>query len=115
MNALAAAGLAAGLAGLAPAVFGQQPAPPAFAVPNLSPSGVRGLAATCAPCHGPDGRTAAGSGMPGLAGRPREEVVRAMGQFRSGERVSTLMGQLAKGFTDAEIDAIAGYFAAIRP
>jgi cytochrome c553 len=114
MNALAFAGLVAGLAGLAPAAFAQQPAPPAFAAPNLSPSGVRGLAGTCAPCHGTDGRAAEGSSVPGLAGRPREDLVRAMGQFRTAERPSTLMGQLAKGFTDAEIDALAGYFAAVR-
>jgi sulfide dehydrogenase cytochrome subunit len=32
--------------------------------------------------------------------------------FRDGKRPSTIMQQLAKGYTDAEIDAAAAYFAA---
>jgi cytochrome c553 len=32
--------------------------------------------------------------------------------FKSGRRPATLMHQLAKGYSDAEITAIAGYFAA---
>jgi cytochrome c553 len=37
-----------------------------------------------------------------------------MKQFRSGARPSTLMGQLAKGYSDGEIDLIAAFFAAQR-
>jgi cytochrome c553 len=35
-----------------------------------------------------------------------------MNDFRSGAQPATIMHQLSKGFTDAQIKAIAGYFAA---
>jgi sulfide dehydrogenase cytochrome subunit len=34
--------------------------------------------------------------------------------FRSGERPSTVMGRLAKGYSDAEIDALAAYFSQLK-
>jgi cytochrome c553 len=70
----------------------------------------RGLAATCANCHGTEGR-AASRDIPGLAGMPREKVVAAMKAFRSGARPATVMHQLARGYTDAQIDRVAEYFA----
>jgi sulfide dehydrogenase cytochrome subunit len=104
---VAAASLAAILPGLA-----QQHAPsaPAFAAPNLSESGVRAMAANCASCHGTQGRPAAGSSLPGLAGRSAAEMVDLMAQFRDGRRPATLMHQIAKGYSDAEVAAIADYF-----
>lgn len=71
------------------------------------------LAANCANCHGTDGRTQ--GGMPMLAGLPKEYIVQQMHDFKSGKRVATVMHQLAKGYTDAEIDALAGWFAANKP
>ena len=71
----------------------------------------RGLAATCAGCHGTDGRSATSVVAP-LAGQPREFIVTQMQLFREGKRSATVMHQLAKGYTDAQIDLIAGYFAA---
>jgi len=38
-----------------------------------------------------------------------------MKDFRDGKRPSTIMQQLAKGYTDAEIDAAAAHFAAQKP
>jgi cytochrome c553 len=35
-----------------------------------------------------------------------------MQDFKSGKRTSTIMQQLAKGFSDAQIEQIAAYFAA---
>ena len=95
------------------AAFAQQPAPPApaFAAANLTPKGVQGMAANCAACHGTGGRAAAGSAVPGLAGRPAEEITQAMSQFKSGGRPATVMHQIAKGYSDAEIAALAAYFA----
>jgi sulfide dehydrogenase cytochrome subunit len=69
----------------------------------------RGLAATCSGCHGGDGR--ARDGIRVLAGVPKDEIARAMRAYRAGERAGTLMPQLAKGYTDAEIDAIATWYA----
>ena len=49
--------------------------------------------------------------MPSLAGRPREALVQTLREFRDGKRPATLMHQLSKGYTDAQIDAVAAYFA----
>lgn len=66
------------------------------------------LAANCANCHGTDGRSQ--GGVPGLAGLPKPYIIQQMQDFKSGKRVATIMHQLAKGYTDAEIDAMAGWF-----
>jgi cytochrome c553 len=104
--AAAAAALAGGFA------LAQQPAPPppVFAPSNLTPAGVRSLAANCAACHGTNGQPAKGSTLPGLAGKPRNELLTAMTQFKEGKKPATLMHQLGKGYTDAELEALADYF-----
>ena len=103
--AAAAATLATGFA------VAQQPAPPpAFAPPNLSATGVRSLAANCAACHGTNGRPAAGSTLAGLAGKPKDELLTAMTQFKQGKKPATLMHQLTKGYSDEELAALADYF-----
>lgn len=106
LRSLAAAGamLAAGLAAA------QQPAPPAFAPSNLSPVGVRALAANCAACHGTNGRPAPGATLAGLAGKPRDELLTAMTQFKQGSKPATVMHQLSKGYSDQELAALADHF-----
>ena len=76
---------------------------------------LRSLAATCAACHGTDGRTAAGSRVPALAGVPHAEIAAQLRAFKAGARPSTVMAQLSKGFSDAQIDQLAAYFSALRP
>ena len=71
---------------------------------------VRGMAATCANCHGTDGRSA--GAVPGLAGVDKGHIITQMQDFKSGKRPSTIMQQLAKGFSDAQIEQVAAYFAA---
>jgi len=74
----------------------------------------RTLAANCFTCHGAYGRSAGGV-PPGLAGRDRSELVRQMKDFKAGKRPATLMHQLAKGYTDEQVERIAAYFAAVEP
>ena len=74
--------------------------------PNLA----RNLAATCANCHGTDGRAQRGS--PVLAGMPKEELTTLMRLFREGAKPSTIMGQIAKGYTPEQVELIAEHFAA---
>ena len=73
---------------------------------------LRSLAATCAQCHGTDGRPAAGALVPALAGVPAARIVEQMGAFKSGARSGTVMPQLAKGYSDEQIARLAAYFAA---
>jgi cytochrome subunit of sulfide dehydrogenase len=102
--------LAAACAG---AALAQQPAaPPAFAAANLTPKGVASMASACAMCHGPGGVPAAGSTAAQLAGRPADATIAAMKAFRDGSREATIMHQIARGYSDAEVAAIAAYFAA---
>ncbi len=68
------------------------------------------LAANCANCHGTKGNAA--GAMPSLAGLKVSYISEQMRAYRDGKRSGTIMHQLAKGYTDAQIDAIAGYFAA---
>lgn len=88
------------VAAAAGAAFAQAPDP------NLA----RNLAATCSTCHGTAGVSQ--GGIDSLAGRPRADIVRKMQDFRNGRRPATVMQQLAKGYTDEQIDLIAGWYAA---
>jgi len=73
----------------------------------------RDIAANCANCHGTNGRSV--GVMPVLAGRPQGEIVAIVKEFRDGKRPSTVMQQLAKGYNDAQIEAVAAYLAAQKP
>jgi cytochrome c553 len=70
----------------------------------------RSWAAACANCHGTDGR--AQPGMEALAGANKDDIVKKMLDFKAGRKPATIMHQLAKGYSDEQINAIAGYFAA---
>ena len=73
--------------------------------------GARNLAAACAICHGTDGRAATKDVVP-LAGLPASHIASQMRAFRDGQRPATVMHQIAKGYTDPQIDALAAWFAA---
>jgi cytochrome c553 len=75
------------------------------------PTLARNLAATCANCHGTNGVTR-GSDVEPLAGKPRDELVRKVQEFKQGKKPGTIMPQLAKGYTDEQIELMAGFFAA---
>jgi len=74
----------------------------------------RNLAATCANCHGTDGRIQ-GDVLPVLAGRAAAEIEMALADFRSGRRAATVMDQIARGYTPEQSARIAAYFAALPP
>jgi len=50
--------------------------------------------------------------IPRIAGRKSSDIATAMREYRSGAWPSSVMGRIAKGFDDSQIDAIAAWFAA---
>ena len=69
----------------------------------------RYVAANCANCHGTTGKSSGAT--PSLAGQSKVYLVEQMRAFRDGKRPATIMHQIAKGYTDEEIAALAAYFA----
>lgn len=72
----------------------------------------RNLAAPCAICHGTNGRVPSAAPVIALAGLPRGQIAEQMRAFRDGRRAATVMHQIARGYTDAEIDSLAAFYAA---
>jgi cytochrome c553 len=67
-------------------------------------------ASSCTGCHASS--KVADSVIPRIAGRKAADIATAMREFRSGAWPSSVMGRIAKGFDDQQIDAIAAWFAA---
>ncbi len=65
-------------------------------------------ATSCSGCHAPEG---SGGFMP-INGQNSASLAATMSAFRTGERPSTLMGRLMKGFSPDEIQAIAIWISA---
>jgi cytochrome subunit of sulfide dehydrogenase len=86
-------------------------AAPAFAQ-DAQALNLRALAATCANCHGTQGQAVPNATLPGLAGLPASYISEQMKAFKAGTRPATVMHQLAKGYSDAQIESIAAYYAA---
>ncbi|MEO8485128.1 MAG: c-type cytochrome [Betaproteobacteria bacterium] len=80
---------------------------PAFA---QSPDTARDFAATCANCHGTNGVSR--GGIESLAGKSKTELAAKLQEFKQGKRPGTIMPQLARGFSDAQIESVAAWFAA---
>ena len=73
---------------------------------------VRAMAAACANCHGTHG--VAQEGMDSLAGQKKEVLRRKLLDFKNGRAAATLMQQLAKGYSDEQIEQLAAYFSALK-
>jgi cytochrome subunit of sulfide dehydrogenase len=67
-------------------------------------------ATSCSGCHALN--PALATAIPRLTGRSAAELAGQMQAFKSGQRPSTVMGRIAKGFSEPEIEAIAQWYAA---
>ncbi len=67
------------------------------------------LSNTCVGCHGPNGNSV-GPASPTIAGMSTEYFMEAMEEYQSGVRPSTIMGRIAKGYSEEELQLMAGYF-----
>jgi sulfide dehydrogenase cytochrome subunit len=76
------------------------------------------LAATCAACHGTAGDSRGetkGATLPRLAGQAQPALSASLHAFKTGQRQSTIMTQIAKGYTDEQLELLAAYLAAQKP
>lgn len=68
------------------------------------------LAQACFACHGPGGGSLA-EGVPTIGGQNAACLSASLLRFRIPDRPASVMTRLAKGYTDAEIEAISAYLA----
>ena len=66
---------------------------------------------TCVACHGQNG-ISKGPSIPSLGGMSEAYLVEMMEGYASGEIPSTIMGRLAQGYNEEEIEQMGKYFAA---
>jgi sulfide dehydrogenase cytochrome subunit len=85
-------------------VFGLALTATSFAAPSASM-----LVYPCAGCHGTNG-VSAGPAIPTIAGISHDYFIDAMKDYRDGDRPATVMGRIAKGYTDEEIKKMAEFF-----
>jgi cytochrome c553 len=84
-------------------------AAPALAQTTTPPPAGRLLASNCFQCHGTNGR----GGLESIAGKSASEIVKELKEMQ-GKGTPKMMDMHARGYTDAEIQLIANYFAAQR-
>jgi len=65
-------------------------------------------ASSCSGCHAAN--ASVDTAVPRLGGRKAADIVTQMRAFKIGEKQSTVMGRIAKGLTDPEIEAIAVWY-----
>ena len=84
------------------------------ALVSAAPIPARGVAwaQACAACHGPDGQSQ--GTIPALDRLSPEDFRAAMQAFRTGERQGTVMNQVAKGLSEADVEAVVAYFARVQ-
>lgn len=81
--------------------------------PVLTGASTSMLADTCNGCHGTDGASA-GPATPTISGLPEDYFVDLMKEFASGDAYSTIMGRIAKGYSEDEIKQLAKHFGSKR-
>ena len=73
---------------------------------------VEDLAKPCAACHGPDGNST-NAQYPRLAGQYHDYLQRALQEYKSGERKNAIMAGFVGTLSNADMDALARYYAAM--
>lgn len=70
------------------------------------------IASTCYTCHGTHG--ASTSSIPSIDYIQPERMIEILKSYRSGQRVSSIMGRHASGYTDEEIVEVANYLGSLQ-
>ena len=74
-----------------------------------NPAAGKEKAKTCAACHGPDGNSAAPD-FPRLAGQHYDYLVKALSDYKAGERKNAIMAPQAANLSKPDIEDLAAYF-----
>lgn len=69
---------------------------------------VERLAHACAGCHGTNGHSVAPT--PSIAGKSEDEFISVMREFKSGQRVSSIMNRIAHAYTDEDFSRLAQFY-----
>lgn len=90
----------------------QTPVPSAGSVTETpSPAAVANMVNNCFSCHGPNGRSP--GTIPSFSSMNANQIALALKEFKTGVRFATVMTRHTKGYSDAELEAIANYIGAI--
>jgi cytochrome c553 len=84
-------------------------------LPALAPAQSKAPASAqaCSTCHGANGLSTLPN-APHLAGQPAIYIAEQMKAYRSGKRSHEVMNVVAKPLSDADIDALAAWYASIK-
>jgi cytochrome c553 len=74
---------------------------------------IKTLADSCGICHGTDGIPPK-DGLDRLAGMSRSEFIEEMSELKQDPREGRLMSVIARGYSNAEIRAMADYFSKLK-
>lgn len=81
--------------------------------PPPSAATVAVLAASCVSCHGPDGKSS--TTIPSIAGQPESRLLARLQAFKADAAPeATIMTRLVKGYDEAQIQALARWFAQVK-
>ena len=84
---------------------------PGIVAAETGPERGAALAHACVTCHGPEGRSQ--GAIPSLTALSAADITTALQAFRAETRPGTVMHRIAKGLDDADITAVATYFATL--
>jgi sulfide dehydrogenase cytochrome subunit len=71
------------------------------------------LAAACTSCHGLRGHSR--GAIPSIGGLDKATLLAALRAFSADQGDPTVMNRIARGYTDAELEALADYFSQVKP
>lgn len=70
-----------------------------------------GLADACASCHGVNGHSQ--GDIPSIGGLDKTTLFSVLKAFKAGQGDPTIMNRIARGYSDAELEALAAYYSSV--
>ena len=68
--------------------------------------------ATCVACHGANGQGVPPN--PALAGKPADQQLQALKDYKSGARANPIMKGLTAGLSDQDMEDLSAFFASLK-